>query len=127
MLDSTVRARIATVAVLATATGIGATGTADALPDKQFPVQVTCGGMPTQYVSPMLGADAIWLVNGAGLLQRYAITYADDYLDGALLMARRYGVKVGYGEPLTCTHIAQWPGIGTITGTLVLALAPASG
>ena len=79
-----------------------------------------------QYVSPMLGADAIWLVARDGQLQRYALVYADDYLGDTLLAQRTYGVKAGYGEPITCTHSADWP-FGTITGTLVLAPAPPSG
>ncbi|HET6818336.1 MAG TPA: hypothetical protein VFH66_14005 [Mycobacteriales bacterium] len=102
-------------------------GSASAEPTKQFPVQVSCDGVPVQYVSPMLGADAIWLVGTDGELQRYAIVYADDYLGDRLLGAHTYGVKAGYGEPLTCTHRADWPGLGTVTGTIILAPAPSGG
>ena len=112
-----VTASIGLSAIVASASG------AAAVPDKQFPVQVSCAGIPVQYVSPMLGADAIWLVGADGQLHRYALVYADDYLGGTLLAQRSYGVKAGYGDPITCTHSADWP-IGTITGTLVLAPAP---
>lgn len=118
--------RAAGVLAAAAFGAVAGAGPAGAVPDKQFPVEVTCAGIPVQYVSPMLGADALWLVAADGQLHRYAITYADDYLDGVLVASQSYGVKAGYGDPITCTHRADWP-VGTITGTIVLAPAPSSG
>ena len=119
----TLMARCAVAASVAGSAIVANAGQAAAIPDKQFPVLVTCAGIPVQYVSPMLGADAIWLLDTNGQPHRYALVYADDYLGDTLLAQRSYGVKAGYGDAITCTHSADWP-FGTVTGTLVLAPSP---
>lgn len=115
------------IGLAAVGTCLAPTAPANALPDRDFPVQVTCNGNVVGYVSPMLGADPIWVdMNGDGALDRYAIVYATDYLsDGTLLMTKTYGVKAGYGPVVQCTHFADWGSGVTIHGDLWLAAAPA--
>ena len=115
------------VALAAAGMGLAPAAPAQALPDKEFPVEVTCNGNVVGYVSPMLGSDPIWVdMNRDGTLERYAVVYATDYLgDGTLLFTKTYGVKAGYGPVVQCTHFADWGGGVTIHGDLWLAAAPA--